>query len=188
MIEGVRPSGVPVAPIMLFPFYKILTPRDLKAVVAYTRSVAPIRNEVPGPSYRQPIRPELVPGREKPFTDDDLKDKVKRGFYLGTIAHCMECHARGPDGRQDFINGWGKGGLEMRGPFGKVTVSNITSHPSKGIGRWTDAEIRKSMTQDVGRDGRVFKQPMARGVYFSKMTDDDIDALVAWVRTLPPLE
>ena len=38
------------------------------------------------------------------------------------------------------------------------------------------------------RDGRKFKPPMARGVYFSKLTGEDLDALVAWVRTLPPLE
>jgi hypothetical protein len=30
--------------------------------------------------------------------------------------------------------------------------------------------------------------PMARQVYFSKMTDDDVDAIVAWVRTIPAIE
>src|SRR5579859_1856255 len=38
LTEGVRPSGVPLAPSMPFAFYKILTPRDLDAVVAYVRS------------------------------------------------------------------------------------------------------------------------------------------------------
>ena len=100
----------------------------------------------------------------------------------------MDCHARRPDGKHDFKNWWGKGGNEMSGPFGKVVVSNITSHPVKGIGTWTDAEIRRSLTQGVGRDGRAFKLPMARQVYFSKMTETDLNALVAWVRTIPPLE
>ena len=36
--------------------------------------------------------------------------------------------------------------------------------------------------------GRAFKLPMARQVYFSKMTDGDVDAIVAWVRTIPPIE
>jgi hypothetical protein len=76
----------------------------------------------------------------------------------------------------------------MKGPFGAVTVANITSHPTKGIGAWRDDDIRRALTQGIARDGRAFKQPMARQMYFSKMTPSDIDAIVAWVRTLPPLE
>ena len=51
LTEGVRPNGTALAPIMPFTFYKILTPRDLDAVVAYLRSVAPVSNEVPAPVY-----------------------------------------------------------------------------------------------------------------------------------------
>jgi hypothetical protein len=40
----------------------------------------------------------------------------------------------------------------------------------------------------VARDGRPFKQPMARANYFSRMTQADLDALVAYLRTLAPLE
>ena len=75
--------------------------------------------------------------------------------------------------------------------------------PLKGVGSrgWAD-EVVGSPTpfrdalltvglQDasgVGRDGRAFKQPMARQIYFSRMTETDIDAIVAWLRTLPPIE
>ena len=188
MTDGVRPNGTPVAPQMPYAFYKILTVGDLDAVVAYIQTAAPIANKVQDPVYKQPTQATLIPGGETRFTDDDLKDKLKRGFYLATIAHCMECHARDATGRPDFKARWGKGGHEMTGPFGKVTVSNITSHPTKGIGSWTDAEVKTALTKGVSRDGRVFKLPMARQVYFSKLTGDDLDALVAWVRTIPPLE
>ncbi len=188
MVDGRRPNGVPVSPQMPFPFYKILTPRDLDAVIAYVRTAAPVRREVPPPVYKAPMEVHLIPGGEKPFSDDDLKDKVKRGFYLATIAHCMECHSRKPDGTTDFKNRWGKGGHEMKGPYGSVVVGNITSHPVKGVGAWTDDELRRALTHGIGRDGRSFKQPMARQIYFSKMTGEDIDAIVAWVRTIPPLE
>jgi hypothetical protein len=40
----------------------------------------------------------------------------------------------------------------------------------------------------VSRDGRAFKVPMARQDFFCRMTDTDLDALVAWIRTIPPLE
>jgi len=95
---------------------------------------------------------------------------VQRGFYLATLAHCMEYHSRRPDGQQDFSNWFGKGGYEMTGPWGKAVVPNITSHPTKGIGSWSDTEIKRALTHGVARDGRPFKQPMARQIYFSKWT------------------
>ena len=97
---------------MPFAFYKILTPRDLAAVVAYMRSVAPVRNAVPPPVYKAAMHAELVPGAVKPFTDEALRDPITRGFYLATIAHCMECHGRRPDGVQDYKNALGKAAAE----------------------------------------------------------------------------
>ena len=193
LIEGVRPGharlgSVPLVPQMPFNFYKILLPRDVEAVVAYVRSVAPVRNEVQLPIYKAPTEVNLVPGAERSIEEAALRDPVKRGFYLATIAHCMECHARRPDGVYDFKNWLGKGGREMKGPFGSVAVRNITSHPTAGIGAWSDAEIKRALTQGVARDGRPFKPPMARHVFYSRMTQDDLDAIVAYLRTLPPLE
>jgi hypothetical protein len=69
-----------------------------------------------------------------------------------------------------------------------VKVRNITSHKTAGIGDWSDAEIKRALSHGVGRDGRQFKPPMARQVYFSKMIDGDLNAIVAWLRTLPPRE
>jgi mono/diheme cytochrome c family protein len=188
LVEGVRPNGVPVAPQMPYAFYKILTPRDLDAIAAYIRTVAPVKNAVQPPVYKAPMRAQPIPGAEKPLDEAAISDPVKRGFYLATIGHCMECHARRPDGTQDFKNWWGKGGNVMKGPFGAVAVSNITSHPKSGIGAWSDAEIKRALTQGLSRDGRAFKPPMARQMFFSKMTEADLNALVAWLRTLPPLE
>jgi mono/diheme cytochrome c family protein len=188
MVDGMRPNGVPVAPQMPYAFYKILTPRDLDAVVAYTRSVSPVHNEVPAPVYRGSSHAELVPGAEKPFSEDMLKDKVKRGFYLGTIAHCMECHSRRPDGKADYVTWTGKGGYVFKSPKGSVTTKNISSHKTAGIGAWTDADIRRTLTHGVDRTGKPFAPQMQRQMFFAKMTDQDLDAIVAWVRTIPPTE
>ena len=188
LTEGLHRLGRPLSPQMPFTFYMILTRRDLDALVAYMRSVAPVRNEVQAPVYKTAMHYELVPGAVEPFTEADLRDPLKRGFYLATIAHCMECHGRRPDGVQDYKNSWGKGGYVFTGPWGSAVTSNITSHPKSGIGAWTDVEIRRALTHGVSRDGREFKPPMARQDFFSKMTDADLDALVAWIRTIPPLE
>jgi len=188
LVDGVRPSGVPLAPQMPFAFYKILTPRDLAAVVAYIRSVQPVRNEVQTPNYKTAMHVELLPEGDKPMAEDALRDPVKRGFYLATIAHCMECHSRRPDGVNDYKTWWGKGGFEFRDTWGSAVARNITSHPTAGIGAWTDADIKRALVEGVGRDGRAFKPPMARHIYFKHMTEEDIGAIIAWLRTVPPLE
>jgi mono/diheme cytochrome c family protein len=188
LTQGVRPNGTALAPIMPFAFYKILTPRDLDAVVAYVRSVPAVSNQVPAPVYRPPLPTVAIPGAGAPMAPSELAERGRRGFYLATIAHCMECHARRPDGVLDPVGWLGRGGHVMKGPFGAVAVRNITSHPTSGIGAWTDGEIKRALTHGEGRDGRTFQPPMARAAYFSRMTPADLDALVAYVRTLPPLE
>ena len=188
MRDGIRPNGTPVAPQMPYGFYKILTDSDLDAIVAYMRTIAPVKNEVQAPNYKAPMQASIIPGAEKPIGATVPDDPVKPGFYLSTIAHCMECHSRKPGEGQDFVNWWGKGGNDMKGPFGVVKVANITAHREKGIGAWTDDEIKQALTRGVGRDGRAFKTPMARQVYFSKLTEQDLNAIVAWVRTIPAAE
>jgi mono/diheme cytochrome c family protein len=188
IVGGVRPSGVPVAHQMPYPFYKILTGRDLDAVATYVKSIPAVRNQVPLPVYKAATHTELVPGGEKPYSEADLNETIKRGFYVATIAHCMECHSHKPDGTQDYKTWQGKGGYMFKGPFGQVPAKNISSHKEKGIGAWTDAEIRNALIKGIDRSGRSFHLPMARHICFAKMTETDLNALIAWVRTIPPIE
>ena len=67
------------------------------------------------------------------------------------------------------------------------TAANITSHPEKGLGNWSDAEIKRAITQRISRDGRKLQPPMAFASY-RDMTDDDLNAIVSYLRTVPPLE
>jgi len=185
LVTGVRPNGVPVAPLMPTGYYKILVPTDLDAIVAYLRTVEPIRNEVPNPEYRAPMAQEVLPGAEKPANPASFNDKVKRGFYLATIAHCMECHTPMDRGRHLFATSLGKGGQEFPGPWGKSVSRNITSDKAAGIGAWSDGEIKRAITQGIARDGTRLKPPMGYG-YYARMTDADVDAIIAWLRTVPP--
>jgi mono/diheme cytochrome c family protein len=99
--KGIKRNGVPVAMIMPSGFYEIMTDRDLDAVVAYLHTIRPITNTVPDPVYKMPQGHPIPPGGDTPFTEATLSEKLKKGFYLVTIAHCMECHTpMGPHGRE----------------------------------------------------------------------------------------
>ena len=185
--KGERPNGVRLAAIMPADFYEILTPGDLDGIVAYLRTVKPEKQEAPNPIYRIALPRHIPPGAEKAFSDADMADKVKKGFYLVTIGHCMECHTPMVNDRHDLVNDLGKGGEEFKGPFGVSVSRNITSHKEKGIGAWSDAEIKRAITQGVSRDGSRLKPPMGYDFY-KNMTEADLDAVVAYLRTVPAKE
>lgn len=181
ILKGVRPNGVPIAPVMPIAFYGILLPSDLDAIVVYLQSLKPVSNKVPDPIYKRPFEREIFPDADKPIDPALLSDKVQQGRYLATVGHCMECHTPLVDGEPDFTNSLGKGGRK----FGPFVASNITSSKMSGLGSWTDAAIRRAITQGIDKDGNKLKGPMGF-VYYSHMTDSDLNAVVAWLRTVPP--
>ena len=164
-----------------------MTGADLDAVIAYLRTIKPIRNTVPDPVYKMAQGHPIPPGGEKPFTEAMMSDAVKKGFYLATIAHCMECHTpMGPHGRE-FTTKLGTGGFEFTGPWGVSVSRNITSSKDKGIGGWTDDEIKRAITQGISRDGSRLQPPMGFH-YYSTVSAGDLDPLVAYLRTVPAKE
>jgi mono/diheme cytochrome c family protein len=190
LTEGVRPNGVPLAMVMPSNFLKVLTARDLDAMVAYLRSVPPVRNEVQAPNYKAPMPAPAYPGAGQPMTDDALADPVKLGFYLSSLAHCMACHSRTSETvPADFASAFGKGGREFKGPFGVSVAANITASQKSGLGAWSDEEIRRALTEGVSRDGRKLKPPMADYVaYYKTWKDSEINAVIAWLRTVPAID
>lgn len=185
LTTGIRPDGVQVAPIMPFNFYKGITPRDLDAVVAYLKSVPAVKNQVPTPVYKVPVTGAPYPDAQKPITEAAMRDPLVRGRYLAAIGHCMECHTPMIQGRHEFDTALGKGGREFAGPWGVSVSANITSSKKSGLGDADGATIKRAIIQGIGKDGRKLKPPMAFAAY-ARMTDQDLDALVAWVRSLPP--
>ena len=187
MRTGIRPNGVHVAMIMPTGFYHIMTDRDLDAVVAYLRTLKPVSNKVADPVYKMPQLEHVIPGGDKPFTEGMMSDKLKKGFYLVTIAHCMECHTPMEKGVRQWGSRLGAGGFEFSGPWGVSVSLNITSSKAKGIGAWTDDEIKRAIVAGVSKDGSKLKPPMGYQ-YYATLTPDDLDAIVAYLRTVPATE
>jgi mono/diheme cytochrome c family protein len=185
MRDGKRPSGAQLSPQMPYAFYKIFTPADLDAVVAYVQSIPPVSRKVAPPVYKvKHMTVDIPPGAAKPMPESAMKDPVKRGFYLVTIGHCMECHTPMAGGRRDFKNALGTGGEKFEGPWGVTVSRNITPHKEIGIGAWSDDEIKRAITQGVRKDGFRLRPPMGFD-WYATMSDADLSAIVAYLRTLP---
>ena len=188
LTQGIRPSGVRVAPQMPYGLYRVLTPSDLNAVVSYIRTIKPVSNEGPPPVYKTADYAGPFPSARTSIGGAAPDDPVSRGAYLASLAYCMACHSRRPDGVLDLKNWWGRGGFEMKGTYGSVIVANISSDKKHGVGALTDAELRRALTQGIGHDGHRLKLPMARQAFYGKTTERDLNAIVAWVRAIPPVE
>ncbi len=111
---------------------------------------------------------------------------VERGRYLvETIAGCGNCHTpmgpNGPDRARNLAGGL----VVVDDATMRAVAPNITPDPETGIGAWSDAEIVRAITQGASRDGRPLLPPMGFS-YYAGMTAEDLDALVAYLRTLPP--
>jgi mono/diheme cytochrome c family protein len=113
---------------------------------------------------------------------------VKRGAHLVTALGCIQCHSP-VDAQKRVLPGMLlAGGVVVRiTPFGDFPTGNLTSDKATGLGSWTDDEIKRVITKGIRRDGsRMLPFPMDYGS-FSTLTPSDLNAIVAYLRTVPPV-
>jgi mono/diheme cytochrome c family protein len=165
--------------------YRGMSDEDVRAIVAYLRTVKPIRNEMPKSTYNIPL-PTSYGSPVSGVTAPSRSDKVDYGGYLaGPLGHCIECHTPMVKGRFDFEHQLGAGGFQFPGPWGVSVSSNITPH-ADGIADMSDADVAKAVRTGIRADGSRLMPPM--GVhYYANISDEDMEALVAYLRSLKPV-
>jgi len=182
--EGKTKEGNIIGPPMPVEYYNKISDDDAKAMVAYLRSVPPIRNAVPESKYRIPLHTESP---AKGIAAPPKTNKVAYGEYLATIAHCVECHTPAAGPKRDYETKFAAGGWRFS-ILNRVSFSrNITSDPETGIGAWTDDEVKRALIQGIDKNGKKLVPPMPY-TYFKDLTPEDLDAIVAYVRTFPPIK
>ena len=181
--EGKRPDGRLIGPPMPIELYRGISDADLAAMVAYLRTVRPVRNAVAASRYEIPLPPSYGPPVARVAAPAD--NPVARGAYLaGPLGHCTECHTpMGAQGQRDWSR-TGAGGPPIHGPWGAAVPSNITPH-ADGLGGWTEAQVIRAVTQGISADGRRLSPPMGFG-YYATMRPADLRDLAAYLRSLPP--
>lgn len=180
--EGKRPDGSIIGPPMPIGLYSRMSDSDVKAIVAYLRTVKPVKNAVPKSEYKIPLPPSYGPPVAN-VADVPKDDKVAYGAYLaGPIAHCIECHSPMSDRGPDIEHRLGAGGLDFNGPWGVSHSANITP---TGIADKADAEVKVMIRRGVRPDGSHMMPPMPYP-YYARMSDEDLDAIVTYLRSLPP--
>jgi mono/diheme cytochrome c family protein len=187
--NGKRPDGSVIAPPMPIEMYRGLSDRDAEAIAAYLKSLKPVRRPVARSTYKIPLPPGYGPivGH---VDEPDRKNKISYGGYLaGPVAHCLECHTQRIKGelQRDRLGAGGRELPDFDHP-GAITIArNITPDPQDGIGQWSDADVKRAILIGERPDGTKLAGTMPFAAY-NKMTSDDVNAIVDYLRTLPPLK
>jgi mono/diheme cytochrome c family protein len=183
--EGIRPDGTVIGPPMPVTLYRGLSDDDLYSIVAFIRTLPASQNKTPNSTYNIPLPPAYGPPVES-VSAPERGVSVEYGAYLaGPVAHCVECHTPMGERGPMFDTHLGAGGFEFHGPWGTSVAPNLTSH-ADGLAGYSDDQLKTMITQGIRPDGTRMLPPMGYHFY-AMMTKDDLDAVILYLRQLPPL-
>jgi mono/diheme cytochrome c family protein len=185
--EGVSRDGRALFPVMPYPLYSQMSDEDLASIIVYLRSIKPVRNRLPQTQTPFPLS-LLIKNVPQPVTapvpQPDVSTPAKRGEYLVRMSACTDCHT--PMEKGERMAGFEfAGGFIFKEPSGNVASTNITPDPS-GISYYTEETFINMMR--TGRVGARQLHPTMRWVEFGRMTDEDLRAMFAYLRTLKPVQ
>ncbi len=112
---------------------------------------------------------------------------IARGkHFVSGLAHCIECHSTA---NSDSLIKAGKevplsGGVAFDLPVGTIYSKNITPDKETGIGNLTDGEIARVLRYGVHANG----DPVYDFMPFHNMSDEDLTAVISYLRTLQPMK
>jgi mono/diheme cytochrome c family protein len=191
--RGIRDDGARLYPAMPFASYTYMTDDDALAIKAYLFSLPPVHAPDPENTLSFPFNQRwamtfwsAVFNRDSRLEPDASKSpEWNRGAYLSeALAHCGECHtprnlAFALDNRRKFV--------------GAVTAGwrafNISSDNATGIGGWSDDDLVSYLAIGHANGHGTASGPMGEAVdrSFNYMVPADIHAVVAYLRTVPPI-
>jgi mono/diheme cytochrome c family protein len=193
MHRGTRRDGARLYPAMPFTSYTYMTDADALAIKAYLFSLAPVHAVDRANTLKFPFNQRWAMGiwswlfnENSRFEPNTAKSaEWNRGAYIAeALAHCGECHT--PRNIAFALNNRKKfGGAVTAGWY----AFDISSDPDSGIGKWRDDELFNYLSAGHAAGYGTASGPMGEAVdqSFSQMSQADIRALVAYVRSVPPV-
>jgi hypothetical protein len=192
--QGISKNGDTLFPIMPYVHFNRMAKEDLLSIVAYIRTLKPIKNKVPARQLFIPISMAYPAQALQPSVDANIRppesDIVKYGEYLTNAGACADCHTPMVKGQYDFSKSFAGGFTFDAGVF-KVNSANITPDSASGLGAWTEERFlnkfipyrsEKGYNYDPGKLNTIM--PLTE---YAGMKDDDLQAIYAYLRTLKPI-
>jgi len=188
--DGERRDGENLFPVFPYTSFTRMTDADAGDLWAYLRTLAPSPRENRTHRIKWAFRWRILisawkwffftPGRFAP--DPAASALVNRGAYIvAALGHCGECHTP-----RNLLGGPKKGRALAGGKLPEGRTPNLT--PTR-LKRWNDRQLEEFLRTGVTPDGDAASDLMDEVVRndTSKLTAEDLSALVAYLRTLAPL-
>jgi mono/diheme cytochrome c family protein len=196
LVKGIRSDGSRILPVMPYEAYSGMAQEDLKALIAYLRTLKPVKKATPQLKSWAPFNRSLgaplwlkVFGRFSDPPAQAPKSGIGRGRYLVEhVSLCSDCHTPrnviGVSNRSLYLAGANK----KIGPLGQE-VPNITPDKETGIGEWKREEIAQVLLTGTKPDLDNIQGLMAEVIEhgFKNMTKEDALAIADYLKSVPAI-
>ena len=200
IVKGIRKDGSRMLPVMPFEKYSGMAQEDLKAMIAYLRTLKPVKKATPplkswAPFLRNLATPVYLQvfGKFSSAPAQAPGSGIQRGRYIAEhVAVCGDCHTP-----RNFIGApkqslYMAGANEQNGPLGEA-VPNITPDKETGIGEWRRQDIAELLLSGVKPDGDNVQGLMAEVIEgvshgYKDMKKEDALAIAEYLQSISPLK
>ncbi len=192
--QGISKNGDTLFPIMPYVHFNHMAKDDLLSIIAYIRTLKPIKNKVPARQLMIPISMAYPVAELQKSLEANMRPPesglTKYGEYLVNASSCIDCHTPQVKGQYDFSRAFG-GGLPFDVGSFKVTSANITPDSATGLGTWNEERFmnkflpyreEKGYNYDPGKQNTFM--PLTG---YAGMTDNDLKAMFTYLRTIRPV-
>ncbi|HSF80147.1 MAG TPA: cytochrome c [Anaerolineales bacterium] len=194
--EGLDPEGYLLFPIMEAEWWSGLSDEDTLALVAYMRSMPPVRNEVPDSQLTFAAKALIALGIVKAqpaiterVTAPPRGATAEYGEYLAYHAStCVGCHTprNYSTGQFDLTRPFAGGLAPVPDKRFSTIGSNLTPDPATGIGNWTEEQFMTAMRTGLRPNGSVML-PFMPWPSYSRWDEDDLRAVWLYLSSLEPI-
>lgn len=200
MVKGIRRDGSRILPVMPYEKYSGMAQEDLLALIAYLRTLKPVKKATPELKTRAPFLRSLgVPtylkifGRFSSSPAQAPKGGVERGRYLvDHVSLCSDCHTPrnsiGVPQQSLYLAGAG----QKIGPLGEA-VPNITPDKATGIGDWKREDIVEVLISGTKPDldniqGLMYEVVQGTPIGYKDMKKEDALVIADYLKSIPAIK
>jgi mono/diheme cytochrome c family protein len=200
LIRGIRKDGSRLLPVMPYEKYSGMAQEDLRAMIAFMRTLKPVKKATPALQTWAPFARSLgtplflqVFGKFYTSPPQAPKSGIQRGRYLvDHVALCGDCHTP-----RNFIGAperslYMAGASEKNGPLGEA-VPNITPDKETGIGDWRRQDIAELLLTAIKPDadnvqGLMYEVIQGTPHGYKDMNKDDALAIADYIKSIPAIK
>jgi mono/diheme cytochrome c family protein len=198
---GRRPNGERILPVHPFTSFNGMAEADLKALVAFLRTVTPVERpntpkKITIPMFESVFLPAWLmtfAAKETPPPAAPVSGVARGEYLVRALGHCGECHTPRSAMTMAVDNSrFLAGNPKKTGPEGQA-APNITPDKATGVGDWTEEQLVTYLETGDRPDGDVAGGLMGENIQgtlagYKDLTKADLQAIARYLKSIPAVK